>query len=79
MAVYSIKEIQNSVPQTSADMLANIPGVKVQKTQFGGGIPVFRGMESNRIILVVDGVRKNNAIYMKSHEKKSIKVAHSII
>ena len=49
IAVFSSKDIQNSVPQTSADMLSNIPAVKVQKTQFGGGSPVLRGMEANRI------------------------------
>lgn len=74
-AVYSSKEIQNAAPQTSADMLANIPGVKVQKTQFGGGSPVIRGMESNRILLVVDGVRMNNAIYRKGHLQNSITVS----
>jgi hemoglobin/transferrin/lactoferrin receptor protein len=79
VAVYSSKEIQNSVPQTSADMLANIPAVKVQKTQFGGGSPVLRGMEANRILLVVDGVRMNNAIYRKGHLQNSITVSPSTL
>ncbi len=79
IAVYSSKEIQNSVPQTSADMLANIPAVKVQKTQFGGGSPVLRGMEANRILLVVDGVRMNNAIYRKGHLQNSITIAPSTL
>ncbi len=79
IAVFSSKDIQNSVPQTSADMLASIPGVKVQKTQFGGGSPVLRGMEANRILLVVDGVRMNNAIYRKGHLQNSITVAPSIL
>ena len=79
IAVYSSKEIQNAVPQTSADMLANIPAVKVQKTQFGGGSPVLRGMEANRILLVVDGVRMNNAIYRKGHLQNSITVAPSTL
>jgi hemoglobin/transferrin/lactoferrin receptor protein len=79
VAIYSSKEIQNSVPQTSADMLANIPGVKVQKTQFGGGSPVLRGMEANRILLVVDGVRMNNAIYRKGHLQNSITIAPSML
>jgi len=74
-AVFSYKEIQNTTPQTSADMLAIIPGVKVQKTQFGGGSPVLRGMEANRILLVVDGVRMNNAIYRKGHLQNSITVS----
>ena len=79
IAIYSSKEIQNASPQTSADMLANIPGVKVQKTQFGGGSPVLRGMEANRILLVVDGVRMNNAIYRKGHLQNSITVAPSML
>ena len=77
VAVFSDKDIQNAVPQTSADMLARIPGVKVQKSQFGGGSPVLRGMEANRILLVVDGVRMNNAIYRKGHLQNSITVAPS--
>jgi len=79
IAVFSSKDIQNAVPQTSADMLASIPGVKVQKSQFGGGSPVLRGMEANRILLVVDGVRMNNAIYRKGHLQNSITVAPSIL
>lgn len=75
VAVFSGKQIQNLAPQTSADILANIPGVKVQKTQFGGGSPVLRGMEANRILLVVDGVRMNNAIYRKGHVQNSITVS----
>ncbi len=78
-AVFSVKDIQNVIPQTSADMLARIPGVKVQKTQFGGGSPVLRGMEANRILLVVDGVRMNNAIYRKGHLQNSITVAPGML
>jgi len=66
-------------PQTSADLLALTPGVKVQKSQFGGGSPVLRGMESNRILLVVDGVRMNNAIYRKGHLQNSITVSPNIL
>lgn len=79
IAVFSSKEIQNASPQTSADMLANIPGVNVQKTQFGGGSPVLRGMEANRILLVVDGVRMNNAIYRKGHLQNSITISPSML
>ncbi len=66
-------------PQTSADLLALTPGVKVQKTQFGGGSPVLRGMESNRVLLVVDGVRMNNAIYRKGHLQNSITVSPNLL
>ena len=78
-AVLSSKDIQKVSPQTSADLLATIPGVKVQKSQFGGGSPVLRGMESNRVLLVVDGVRMNNAIYRKGHLQSSITVAPNML
>lgn len=75
IALITAKDIQQLSPQTSADLLAAVPGVKVQRSQFGGGSPVLRGMESNRVLLVVDGVRMNNAIYRKGHLQNSITVA----
>jgi hemoglobin/transferrin/lactoferrin receptor protein len=79
IAVLSSKKIQKLSPQTSADLLAIIPGIKVQKSQFGGGSPVIRGMESNRVLLVVDGVRMNNAIYRKGHLQSSITIAPNLL
>lgn len=79
VAVLNSKEIQRISPQTSADLLAAIPGIKVQKSQFGGGSPVLRGMESNRVLLVVDGVRMNNAIYRKGHLQSSITIAPNLL
>ena len=73
------KDIAKISPQTSADLLTNIPGIKVQKSQFGGGSPVLRGMESNRVLLVVDGVRMNNAIYRKGHLQNSITVSPNLL
>ncbi|MDT0553604.1 TonB-dependent receptor plug domain-containing protein [Urechidicola vernalis] len=73
------KEIVKIAPQTSADLLATIPGVKVQKSQFGGGSPVLRGMEANKVLLVVDGVRMNNAIYRTGHLQSSITVSPSTL
>ena len=79
IAVISAKDIQKISPQTSADLLAAMPGIKVQKSQFGGGSPVIRGMESNRVLLVVDGIRMNNAIYRKGHLQSSITVAPNLL
>ncbi|CAM1334469.1 TonB-dependent receptor [Tenacibaculum aestuariivivum] len=79
IAVVSLKDIQKISPQTSADLLGCIPGVKIQKSQFGGGSPVLRGMESNRVLLVVDGVRMNNAIYRKGHLQNSITVNPNLL
>ncbi len=79
VAITSIEEIKKLAPQTSADLLANLPGIKVQKSQFGGGSPVLRGMEANRVLLVVDGVRMNNAIYRMGHLQNSITISPNII
>jgi hemoglobin/transferrin/lactoferrin receptor protein len=79
IAIVSNKDIQNSTSQTTADILAEVPGIKIQKTQFGGGSPVIRGMEANRILLVVDGVRMNNAIYRKGHLQNSITVSPNLL
>jgi hemoglobin/transferrin/lactoferrin receptor protein len=79
IAVLNSRDIQKVSAQTSADLLATIPGIKVQKSQFGGGSPVIRGMESNRVLLVVDGVRMNNAIYRKGHLQSSITVTPNIL
>jgi len=79
IAIVSNKDIQNSSSQTTADILAEVPGIKIQKTQFGGGSPVIRGMEANRILLVVDGVRMNNAIYRKGHLQNSITISPNLL
>ncbi len=78
-AIISGEEIKKATAQTTADLLAIIPGIKVQKSQFGGGSPVLRGMEANRILLVVDGVRMNNAIYRKGHLQSSITVSPNVL
>jgi hemoglobin/transferrin/lactoferrin receptor protein len=50
-------------PQTSADLLGSSGYVFIQKSQLAGGSPMIRGFATNRILLVVDGVRMNNAIF----------------
>jgi len=53
--------LQNS--QTMADLLGSTGEVFIQKSQGGGGSPMIRGFATNRILIIVDGVRMNNAIY----------------
>ena len=59
----SAKDIQLSNPQTSADLLEGTGNVYVQKSQLGGGSPMIRGFSTNRLLITVDGVRMNNAIF----------------
>ena len=57
------KGIEFGNPPTSADMLGQTGQVFIQKSQLGGGSPMIRGFAANRLLIVVDGVRLNNAIY----------------
>jgi len=68
------KKIQQLAPQTTADLLAATPGLRVQKSQGGGGSPVIRGFEANRVLLVMDNVRMNNAIYRSGHLQSAITI-----
>ncbi|MBK9541980.1 MAG: TonB-dependent receptor [Bacteroidetes bacterium] len=61
------KQIADLQCQSTADVIANTGSVFVQKSQLGGGSPVIRGFEANRILLVIDGVRMNNIIYRAGH------------
>lgn len=57
------ESIQFTNPQTSADLLETTGQVYVQKSQLGGGSPMIRGFSTNRLLITVDGVRMNNAIF----------------
>ncbi len=61
-------------PQTSADMLNQTGAVFVQKSQLGGGSPMIRGFATNRVLIVVDGVRMNNAIFRSGNIQNIISV-----
>ena len=50
-------------PQTAADLLDTSNEVFIQKSQLGGGSPMIRGFATNRVLLVADGIRMNNAIF----------------
>lgn len=50
-------------PQTSADLLELTGNIYIQKSQLGGGSPMIRGLSTNRLLITVDGVRMNNAIF----------------
>lgn len=59
----SAKTIALANPQTSADLLESSGNVFIQKSQLGGGSPMIRGLSTNRLLIAVDGVRMNNAIF----------------
>lgn len=63
VSLVSSREIRERNSKTSAEALREEPGVFVQKTNHGGGSAIIRGLSSNQILLLVDGIRLNNSIY----------------
>lgn len=65
--------------QNTADLLMNQSNVYIQKSQQGGGSPILRGFEANRVVLVVDGVRLNNAIFRSGHLHNVIRIDQNLL
>ena len=72
-------EIQNLNQSSTADLLSSIGSVMVQKSQQGGGSPIIRGFETNKVLIVVDGIRMNNAIYRGGHLQNVITIDNAIV
>lgn len=68
------REITFANQQNTADLLQNIGQVFVQKSQMGGGSIVMRGFEANKVLMVIDGVRMNNAIYRGGHLQNILRI-----
>lgn len=70
----SSADVQLFAPQTSADLLESSGQVFVQKSQMGGGSPMIRGFSANRLLITVDGVRMNTAIFRSGNLQNVISV-----
>jgi hemoglobin/transferrin/lactoferrin receptor protein len=73
----SLIQFQN--PQTAADLLGASNQVFIQKSQLGGGSPMIRGFSTSRVLLVVDGVRMNNAIFRSGNVQNVISLDPNVI
>jgi len=60
-------ETMKIMPATAADLLELTGSLMIQKSQGGAGSPIIRGLEANRVLLVMDGIRLNNAISRTGH------------
>lgn len=67
MEIIKQKDIEFGNQPNTGDVLANTGNVTLQKSQAGGGSPNMRGFEASRVLIVVDGIRMNNAIYRSGH------------
>ena len=59
----SMQGLQQFQPRTSPEALVGTAGVFVQKTNHGGGSPFVRSLTGNQNLLMIDGIRLNNATY----------------
>ena len=75
----SENKIKELSPQTSADLLEKTGEVFVQKSQLGGGSPIIRGFSANRILLSLDGIRMNNAIFRSGNIHNIISIDPNIL
>lgn len=72
IASVSADAVLQSNASNTADILQKNGAVMVQMSQSGGGSPIIRGFEANRVLLVVDGIRLNNAIFRSGHLQNMI-------
>jgi hemoglobin/transferrin/lactoferrin receptor protein len=72
-------DIEFASQPTTADVLQNSGNVLVQKSQLGGGSPIIRGFEANKLQIVIDGVRMNNAIYRGGHLQNVLRIDNNIL
>lgn len=69
--------LQFNSASNTGDALQNTGMITVQQSQNGGGSPIMRGFEANRIGILVDGVRMNTAIYRAGHLQNILRIDNS--
>lgn len=74
ISVIKARDIAFKNPLSTADLLNQSGEVYVQKSQFGGGSPMIRGFAANRVLISVDGVRMNNAIFRSGNLQNVISI-----
>ena len=74
LEVKRLTEMDNTKKSTTA-ILSNAIGVNIQSGQSGGGSPNFRGLEANRLLLVLDGVSLNSTIFRSGHLQNSATIS----
>jgi outer membrane receptor protein involved in Fe transport len=63
VAVVDAEQAGRQAPAVLPDLLRDQPGVFVQQTGPGQGAPVVRGLIGSAVLMLVDGVRLNNAFF----------------
>jgi outer membrane receptor protein involved in Fe transport len=63
VTVIDAGELERRLPRTTPEALADSPGIFLQKTGHGGGAPYVRGLIGNQVLVLIDGIRLNNATF----------------
>jgi hemoglobin/transferrin/lactoferrin receptor protein len=77
--VISAKQIATANAANTGDLLMQSGNVFVQKSQQAGSSPTIRGFEASRVLIVIDGVRMNNAIFRSGHLQNVISIDQAIL
>jgi len=64
------QQIVEKGARTTPEALQGVSGVFIQKTNHGGGSAFIRGLTGNQTLIVLDGIRLNNAIYRYGPNQK---------
>lgn len=56
-------EMDHESPRTVPEALQGTAGVYMQKTNHGGGSPIIRGLTGHQNLMLIDGIRLNNATF----------------
>lgn len=63
VTVLNSSDLVQQPPRSTPEALFGSAGIWIQKTNHGGGSPIIRGLVGNHILLMMDGIRLNNATY----------------
>ncbi|OQX75942.1 MAG: hypothetical protein B6D64_10785 [Bacteroidetes bacterium 4484_276] len=63
ITVVNSLQLEQEAPRSTPEALIGATGVFLQKTNHGGGSPFIRGLTGNQNLLMIDGVRLNNATF----------------
>ena len=72
-------KIANSQTAQISDLLEKNMGLSIQKSQNGGGSPNLRGMEANRLLIIVDGIALNNTTFRSGHLQNTATINPSFL
>lgn len=77
--IVSESRIRERNAKTSSEALREETGIFVQKTSHGGGSAIIRGLSSNQILILVDGIRLNNSLYRLGNHQYLTTIDNAIV